>query len=226
MKSTIWKIDFIEAYKSGYSKSEIESFITEAELLLRQLVNHFKSLNGRYSANKKDKNLLVYLILNELIHSLYDAVLAIQNGNIRMTSRVFREVMECRDIIKLVHSENGEKYVDKWFKDEYIPHSDFRKTLENDENGLKDLTRDIYQKYSKYTHRSYSAIIDSFTLENDKLKFNMNLDIDEPLHRKIISKYCIHTAQFILNTGLDPLEYNLISEISMGMIVNNMMEEK
>lgn len=226
MKSTIWKIDFIEAYKNGYSKSEIDLFITEAELLLRQLINHFKSLNGKYSADNKNKNLLVYLILSELIHSLYDAVLAIQNGNVRMTSRVFREVMECRDIIKLVHSDNGEKYVDKWFKDEYIPHSDFRKTLENDQNGLKDLTRDIYQKYSKYTHRSYSAIIDSFTLEDDKLKFNMFLDINELSHRKIISKYCVHFAQFILNTGLDPLEYNLISKINMEIIVNNMMEGK
>lgn len=226
MKSTIWKISFIEAYKSGYSKSEIEYFISEAELLLRQLINHFKSLNGMYSADKKDKNLLVYLILNELIYSLYDAVLAIQNGNIRMASRVFREVMECRDVIKLVHSENGEKYMDKWFKDEYIPHSDFRKTLGNDQNGLKDLTRVIYQEYSKYTHRSYSAIIDSFILEDDKLKFNMHLDINEPSHRKIISKYCVHTAQFILKTGLDPLEHNLISKISMGMIVNNMIEGK
>lgn len=226
MKSTIWKTDFIKAYQVGYSRNDIDSFISEAELLLRQLINHFKSLNGKYPADKKDKNLLVYLILNELINSLYDAVLALRNGNIRLTSRVFREVMECRDIIKLVHSENGAKYVDKWFKDEYIPHSDFRKTLENNVNGLKDLTRDIYQRYSKYTHRSYSAIIDSFTIEDEKLNFNMYLDFDNPSHLKIISKYCIHTAQFILNVGLDPLEYDLISKLSMGIIVNNMMKEK
>lgn len=226
MKSKIWKADFIEAYQVGYSRKDIDSFIAEAKLLLRQLINHFKTLNGKYTSDKKDKNLLVYLIINELINSLYDAVLALQNGNIRLTSRVFREVMECRDIIKLVHSENGEKYVDKWFKDEYIPHSDFRKTLGNNNNGLKDLTRDIYQTYSKYTHRSYSAIIDSFTIDNDKLDFNMYLDFENETHRKVISKYCIHTATFILNVGLDPLEYNLISKISMGMIVNNMMEEK
>lgn len=226
MKSAIWKTNYIKAYKTGYSIIEIESFISEAELLLRQLINHFKSLNYSYSVDRKDKKLLTYLILNEMIHSLYDAVLALQNGNIRMTSRVFREVMECRDIIKLIHSENGEKYVDKWFKDEYIPHSDFRKILKDDKNGLKELTRDIYQKYSKYTHRSYSAVIDSFTLEDDKLKFNMYLDIDDSLHRKIISKYCIHISQHILNIGLDPLDYGLISKINMGLIVNNMMEER
>ncbi|MES2556898.1 MAG: hypothetical protein V4604_12150 [Bacteroidota bacterium] len=226
MKSIIWKTDFIEAYKNGYSKKEIESFVSEAELLLRQLINHFKSLDGKYSVDKKDKELLVYLVLNELINSLYEAVLALQKGNIRMTSRVFREAMECRDIIKLVHSEKGEKYVHKWFKDEYIAHSDFRDTLKNNKKGLKDLTRDVYQQYSKYTHRSYSTLIDSFTLEDEKLKFNMYLNINEPSHQKIISKYCIHTAQFILNVGLDPLEYNLISKISMGMIVNNMMTEK
>ena len=54
----------------------------------------------------------------------------------------------------------------------------------------------------------------------------MFLDINELSHRKIISKYCVHFAQFILNTGLDPLEYNLISKINMEIIVNNMMEGK
>lgn len=226
MNSSIWKIDFIEAYKIGYSKKEIESFMSEAELLLRQLINHFKSLDGKFSANKKDKKLLVYFILNELVCSLYDAVLALQNGNIRIASRIFREAMESRDIIKLVHSKNGEKYVDKWFNDEYIRHSDFRKTLEDDKNGLKGLTREVYQKYSKYTHRSYSVLIDSFSLEDENLKFNMFLDINETSHRITISKYCIHTAQFILNVGLDPLKYKLISEMSMSMIVNNIMKEK
>jgi hypothetical protein len=221
MKSNIWKTDFGQAYKTGYSKKELKLFLSEAELLLRQFINHFRSLKGKYPMEKRDKELLVYLILNELFHSLYDAVQALEHGNIRPASRVFREVMECRDIIKLVYSENGEKYVDKWFKDEFIAHRDFRNTLSKE---LEEMTRGVYQLYSKHTHRSYSVIMDSYTLVDKGLQFNIYFDLEDATHRKTLSKYCVHVAQFILNVGLDPLEYDLISEINMSLIVNNMME--
>ena len=226
MKSEIWKSDFSKAYESGYTIEEISSFNSEAELLLRQLVNHFESLNGNYSIENKDKNLLIYLVLNELINSLYDAVLALNNGNIRMASNVFRQVMECRDIIKLIHTENGNDYVEKWFNDEYIRHSDYRRIIGDEDLELKDLTKNIYQRYSKYSHRSYSAIIDSYVLKTEKLQFNRQLDLNNNVHRKILSRYYKHLAQFILNVGLDPLEYDLISEFRMGVIMSNLLDEK
>ena len=199
MKSEIWKTDFSKAYEDGYTIEEINSFYSEAELLLRQLVNYFESLNGKYSIENKDKNLLIYLVLNELINSLYDAVLVLHNGNIRMASNVFRQVMECRDIIKLIHSENGEEYIGKWFNDEYIPHSDYRKLIGDEDLELKDLTKNIYQRYSKYSHRSYSAIIDSYVLKTEKLHFNRQLDLNSTAQRKILSRYYAHLATFILN---------------------------
>ncbi|MXN93213.1 hypothetical protein GR160_18445 [Flavobacterium sp. Sd200] len=222
MKSEIWdKESTIKAFTIGYTLEEINQFNDECKIFLNEVIRQSNFLNGTFNDNLNDLKKANWLILNDISSSLLDCHQQIMYGNIRMASRVFRDVMENMHILELLNKSQKEKYLVKWYKNEVISHGDYRDWIKKEESlELSELTRDVYRQYPKYAHRTYRAIYESYSQENQFLNFNERLIFSNPQHLKIISKYYFHLSYFVINTSLDYADYNVLNSIQLSIIAD------
>ena len=178
MKSEIWdKESTLKAFTKGFSIATIDFFDKECEEFLTVVINVSASLNERFDIDSKELKKANWIILNDISCSLYDCLNELKKGNVRLASRVFRDVLENMHLLELLNKSDDGTLLVKWFDNEIIPHGTYRDWLKRKDEKLSKLTRDVYRLYSKFAHRTFEPIIESYDVtENDKLKFKLFLN--------------------------------------------------
>ena len=161
-----------------------------------------------------------WLILNDITSSLYDCHQNMVDGNIRIASRVFRDAMENMHLLELLNKSEKEKYLKNWYENEVISNSEYREWIKKVKTiQLSELNRDVYRQYSKYAHRTYKAIYESYSKDVDcTIRFKVKLSRENQSDLKILSKYYSHLSYFIINTTLNYSDYNVLNKIQMSII--------
>lgn len=223
MKCNIWNKESAEvAFTKGFTLEEIEIFNIECESFLKKLLEESFSMKNDFCNDINDLKKATWLILNDIISSNYDCLQNLKIGNIRMASRVFRDNMENMNLVEFLNESEKPKYLTDWYKDEILSHSDYRNWLKKTDEHLSTLTRDVYRIYSKYAHRTYHSILESYSLSKDKkLEYKYCIDKNNPKDLKLLSEYYSHLSYFINNSVLKYEKYKLISNSKLREIVTN-----
>jgi hypothetical protein len=109
----------------------------------------------------------------DLIDALQESVELFVERRHRVAFRLFRDVVETMDLMRVLHAGNdrSKKALSMWYDDQTISHFESRKYIE-ESDGIEAAfkRRDYYVQLSKFTHRTYRALLKSFSLgRNDML---------------------------------------------------------
>lgn len=226
MKSELWNKNSIKAFTSGYSTEELNFFDKECEEFLTVVINLSKSLNNKFSANSIELKKANWLILNDISCSLFDCLAELKKGNIRIAGRVYRDVLENMHLLELLNKKDNGKLLKKWFNNEFIPHRTYRDWLKKNDENLSTLTKDVYQLYSKFSHRTFKPIIESYYAnENGNLEHKWHLDRQNNDDLKILSIYYSHLSYFVLKTSLNYVDYNVLDSFKLSVMANEALKK-
>ena len=226
MKSEIWdKKNDIKGFTVGYSIEQIELFENECEEFLNLVLRMSSYNNDQFQESENDLKKANWMILNEITSALLDCLEMLKKDNIRMASRVYRDVMENMHILELINkSENGNHLI-KWYENEVISHRKYRDWLKRQDEELSELTRDVYRIYSKFAHRTFEPIFESYDLNDDKtIRFKTTLDRKNQSDLKLLSKYYNFLTYFVLNTTFNYADYNVLDSVRMSVIAEKATE--
>lgn len=111
-----------------------------------------------------------WMLALDLIDALIESVHLFEDRRHQIAFRLFRDAVETIDLLQVLHSNTprAEKALRLWYEDETIPHIESRRHIEETEGREAALRRrDYYAQLSKFTHRTYRALLKSFSLGRD-----------------------------------------------------------
>jgi len=167
MPSIVWTRDPQEAYEEPYEYGAQEQFAREATRLLSQLYVLLNSERHRYVTDDRSLAKAVWLLAMDALDSLRESLAALERKEHRITGKLFRDVLESMDLAVYfsVPDEKSSRAMAKWYRDEYVPHGEYRDYFRKSHGDLapKELAA-LYKKLSRFTHRSYGAILEGYTI--------------------------------------------------------------
>jgi hypothetical protein len=176
MPSFVWNRDPAEAYQEPYEYGGQEQFSREAKSVLKELRAIYKLKDRAYTRNERSREKAIWMLQVDALEALTDSLRLIDEKRHRIASRLFRDAMETMDcsFYFSYESENFEADLAKWYADEVLPHRVFRNFFkkQNGDTHFENL-RSLYGELSRYTHRSYRALLMSYILAaNDEIAYD------------------------------------------------------
>jgi hypothetical protein len=172
MSSQIWERDPQEAFENPYEYEVQEQFAREASALLERLYRALNSDKNRYTIHDRSIEKAVWLLQMDALDSLQDCLQALGRKNHRVAGRLFRDVVESLDLASYFFSQTkgSPQNLQKWYANEIVDHNNFRQFLKKTK-GLEasEFRRSFYRTLSKFTHRSYAAILDGYSQGSEDL---------------------------------------------------------
>jgi hypothetical protein len=196
MSSFIWDREPSEAYDEPYEYAGQEQFAREAQAVLEKLKAHYAKLNHTFSREDKSVQKAVWLLQIDSLGALSDGLELIGEKRHRLVSRLFRDVVETLDA-SLYFSQAGthaQGKLVKWYTNEVIPHRIFREFIKKYQGDDKfENLRSVYNYFSKYTHRTYLALLMSYMLgKDDNIAYDgFRMDRDDALPHVISFSYAV-----------------------------------
>jgi hypothetical protein len=172
MASIVWGRHPQEAYDNPYEYEAQEQFVREAKELLSQLQVRLDYFTLQFHKDDRTLEKATWMLAVDLIDALLESVLLLEEKRHRIAFRLFRDVVETVDFLQVLHSatQRAEKALRLWYEDETIRHIESRKHIEEHvgrEAAFK--RRRYYEQLSKFTHRTYRALLKSYSLGRDDM---------------------------------------------------------
>lgn len=176
MPSFVWDREPNEAYSEPYEYGAQEQFSREATAVLKELRAHYAKWDQVFTRDEKTSEKAVWLLQVDALGSLTDALELTNSKRHRLALRLFRDFIETMDASFYFAHGGNETLANlaKWYKDEVIPHRIFREFIKSRHGNEKfERLKTTYTSFSKYTHRTYRALLKSYILAaDDKLAYD------------------------------------------------------
>ena len=191
MPSFVWDRDIEEAYVEPYEYGAQEQFSREAKKVLTFLKNYYSRKNHTFSLDDRSREKAIWLLQVDGLDTLIDILNLIDEKKRRAESILFRSVLESLDLsfYFLIGGRGANSDLLKWYADEIVSHGKFRDFMKG--SVSKDISAEskkLYKDLSKYTHRSYRAILKSYSKDqNNLLIYDGFIDSDILIPPQIIS---------------------------------------
>jgi len=197
MPSFVWDREPSEAFSEPYEYGGQEQFVREANAVLAELKTHYARLDRSFSRDERTVQKAVWMLQVDALGALTDALYLTEGKRHRLASRLFRDVVETMDASFYFFHGGNKAHTDlvKWFENEVIPHRilrEFIKSLHGNEKFQS--LRSTYSDFSKYTHRTYRALLMSYILAGeDKLAYDgfRRTDLDYVLPHVVSFSYAV-----------------------------------
>jgi len=167
MPSIVWRRDPQEAYEEPYEYEAQEQFAHEAEALLGKLYLALNSDEHRHTSEDRSEGKAMWLLAMDAVDSLRESLAALGRKEHRIAGKLFRDVMESMDLAAYFSEprEQSRKALARWYENEHVPHREYRDRFRQlyGEPAAKELAAH-YHRLSRFTHRSYGAILEGYTL--------------------------------------------------------------
>lgn len=167
MLSLVWERDPREAYRNPYEYAAQEQFVREASKLLKSYYPLLNPKERRFTRDERSVEKAVWLLQMDALDSLRDCLSALERRNHRVAGKLFRSVIEPLDLAAYFHGRTTKTQQDlqRWYEDKWIRHSDYRDYLKNTVGKeAAEESRRHYRGLSGLVHRSYSAVLDGYTV--------------------------------------------------------------
>ncbi len=152
MPSLVWGRDPQEAYENPYD---------------------YGIQDQSFGRDDRSVEKAIWMLQIDALDSLRDCLKALVRKNHRVAGKLFRDIIETLDLAAYFasRSDQSAKNLEKWYADEIIPHRVYREFIKLTEGDQSfDEKRRLYSNLSRFTHRSYRAICDGYTLgSNNRL---------------------------------------------------------
>lgn len=167
MPSFVWDREPSEAYSEPYEYGGQEQFAREAAAVLQELKKHYAQHDRVFVRDEESARKAVWMLQVDALGALTDSLELINDKRHRLASRLFRDVVETMDASFYFFHGGVKAHANlaKWYKNEVISHRvfrDFIKLHHGDEQFER--LRAVYSDFSKYTHRTYRALLMSYIL--------------------------------------------------------------
>jgi hypothetical protein len=172
MASFVWNRDFDEAYRNPYEDAAQDQFVREARKILSRLCKILEKHNLRFHRHDCSLSKAIWMLHNDSVSALCETLPLLKKGKHELVGRIFRDVWESCQLVEyfLSGSLQSEQDLKKWFNNEVVLHRKIRDQLkkvgrkaEADQRGQR------YYELSKFTHRSYRALLKSYSLGRDDM---------------------------------------------------------
>lgn len=197
MPSFVWDRQPAEAFSEPYEYGGQEQFAREANAVLGELKAHYAQLDRAFARDEKTVVKAVWMLQVDALGALTDALALTNDKRHRLVSRLFRDFIETMDAsFYFFHGrEKAQANLAKWYENEVIPHRVFREFIKSQHgNEQFERLRSAYSDFSKYTHRTYRALLMSYILASeDKLAYDgfRRLDPDYVLPHVVSFSYAV-----------------------------------
>ena len=123
----------------------------------------------------------VYLIYGKIIQTWRVIFLLTERGYNFETMELNRSIIENLDLIHTFYLDKDSTHLSKWFQGEIITNGIARNLVDEyiadnsvNTHGLSpyDMANDVYRGFSKYTHCSYVALLESIDVFNEDFDWN------------------------------------------------------
>lgn len=164
---------------------EIQKKITGFQTIHSQVKTHIKRLRELVPDITEQTVLCaVYLIYGKVLQTWEAIFLLSSKGYNFEIMELTRSISEDIDLIKVFYLDKNQKHLKKWFEGSIIDHKVAReledefireaklKVIEEHNLSPYDLATEVHSTYSKYTHCSYAAILDSVDVFNEDFDWN------------------------------------------------------
>jgi hypothetical protein len=166
MPSLVWNRDPQEAFDEPYEYGIQEQFVREADAFLIKVYRLINAKDCKRYLQDKSRENAEWLLAMDGLDSLRECLGALQRKEHRIAGKLFRDVMEAMDLAVFFHSQTklSIKYLHKWYEDEVVPHRHYRDFVKKSK-GLDEARKlsSYYSSLSRFTHRSYRAILDGYS---------------------------------------------------------------
>lgn len=172
MPSIVWGRHPQEAYENPYEYGAQEQFLREVRQLLTRFSDILTRSTLRFHRDERTLEKATWMLAHDLVDALSEIYLLIEGKRHRVAARLFRDCLETIDLLAFLHSggDKPAKVLGKWYENKTVPHRELRKhmeAVESPEAAAK--RRKYYDELSKFTHRTYSALLASYSLGRDDL---------------------------------------------------------
>lgn len=140
----------------------------------------------------------MWLLAMDALDSLRESLAALERREHRITGKLFRDVIESMDLAAYVSepSHQNKDALARWYRNEYVAHREYRDRFRqlHGEPAAKALATH-YHRLSRFTHRSYSAILEGYTLGSESRLVHDRTD--ETLSERNVSNLMLVPPQTI-----------------------------
>lgn len=167
MPSIVWGRHPQEAYEEPYEYGAQDQFVREATAFLKRMNVALNRKTLKYHRDDKSLEKATWMLAHDLVDALMEGVLLVQEKRHRVAARVFRDCVETIDLLTVLHAggPKAKSTLDAWYENRSIPHRDCRAHLEAVEGAeAAQSRRAYYDELSKFTHRTYRALNESYSL--------------------------------------------------------------
>lgn len=176
MASFVWGRSPQEAFNNPYEYEANEQFSSEAFIIVNKFLNLLMEENMKFNINNVTLQKAEWMILTDSVDAVLEALYLLKRKKHRVAARIFRDVIENIDLLTFFKSgtDSSKEYLIKWFDGEFIPHRISRKHIKEIEGeSARKRRAKYYQELSAFTHRTYSALKDSYFLgRGDKMVYD------------------------------------------------------
>jgi hypothetical protein len=191
-----------EAYDWPYDYDAQETFLAEASSLLNVALSAFNELNMKFHREDRSLSKALWLLHFDALDALRECAALLRENRPHTASRLFRDIYETLDIAAYFAegSRESERDLAKWYQDKVFTHGTYREFLKRQGNAaLADLKAAEYQNLSKFAHRSYLVLCQSYGAGMGDLLWHDNASRakgDRPIPQ-IAAQYMAALAQFV-----------------------------
>jgi hypothetical protein len=165
LESRIWYSDPEQEFKTPYDYSEQEIFFLEVQTLLDGLLRLMQCNDMKFSRDDRSRDKAVWMLHFDALDALREALLLLRERRHSIASRLFRDVLETIDLAAHLSRdfEQSRNDLEKWYADEIVQHRRSRESLGQAwGEHVKTARASLYKNWSRFTHRSYWAVSQSF----------------------------------------------------------------
>jgi hypothetical protein len=192
--SFVWNRDFDEAYSNPYEYGEQKQFVREAKAVLHRIQKGLQRLDFKFTKGDESLEKAAWMLHNDAIDALLDALELLQRKKHRLVGRIFRDVWESAQIVEyfLSGTPKSKTHLKKWYKNKIINHRDVRDALERaGKRKQKEAARQQHMSFSQWTHRSYRALLKAYSLGDAEKMVYDGYGNDSVLPHTISAYYAI-----------------------------------
>ncbi|MGF1826372.1 hypothetical protein L4D17_23590 [Vibrio splendidus] len=167
MASFVWGRSPQEAHRNPYEWDANRQFSKEAGVLLKKFFSVLIQKNMCFGKHENSLTKAEWMLLIDSTDALIEALENLESKKHRITARLFRDVVENLDLLTFFRSETqkAQKSLENWYQGEFIPHKISREYLqETDGEEARKERAKYYQELSAFTHRTFRALGDSYSL--------------------------------------------------------------
>ena len=165
-----------DAYTNPYDYDVQSQFLREPNRILDAYHQRLVKEGPVYRVSDQSLEKALWMLFVDSLDALRDCSAALSRKEHRIAGRLFRDALETMDLAEFLATNDAKakKALTEWYENEVISHRKSRDALQRKlGQDVSQQRRQRYRELSKFTHRTYRALLQSYSVgRNDRLVYD------------------------------------------------------